>query len=69
MKRVVSPEVHPKRKPKMYTREREKFLREHADVDPAMLADSLGVSERFVISYQRKLGIRPLTGNPPRKKK
>ncbi len=52
---------------KWRTKKRDEFLRENVGVDTAILADGLGVSERFIISYQRKLGVRPFTGNPPSK--
>jgi hypothetical protein len=52
---------------KWRTKKRDEFLRENVGIDTAILADGLGVSERFIISYQRKLGVRPFTGNPPRK--
>ena len=54
-------------KKKWRTKERDEFIRENIGIDPAILADGLGLSERFVISYQRKLGLRALTGNAPRK--
>lgn len=70
MSNVRAPDLYPKKLARNpYTPERDKFLREHRDVAPAILADKLGFTERFVIRYQRKLGIRKLTGNPPRKHK
>jgi hypothetical protein len=54
----------PKRK--WRTKKRDEFIRENIGIDPAILADGLGLSERFVITYQRKLGIRKLTGNKSR---
>ncbi len=65
---VRAPDLYPRRRPRMYRPEREKFLREHPSVDPLLLAEELGVTEMFVIRFQRKLGIRPFTGNKPRKK-
>jgi hypothetical protein len=65
---VIAPDLYPRKRPDRYTPERDAFLREHPGVDPKILADHLGVSERFVIQYQRKLGIRPMTGSTPRKK-
>ncbi len=47
----------------MYTPERDQFLRDHIGIDPAVIAATLGFTERFIISYQRKLGLRPFTGN------
>ena len=66
---VRAPELWPQRRPAMYTRERDRFLREHADVPLAILAYRMKLSEEFIKRYQRKLGIRKLTGNPPRKKR
>jgi hypothetical protein len=54
-------------KKKWRTKKRDEFIGENVGIDPAILADGLGLSERFVISYQRKLGLRALTGNAPRK--
>jgi hypothetical protein len=66
MSTIHAPDFYEPRK-NWRTKKRDEFLRENVGIDPAILADGLGVSERFVISYQRKLGIRRLTGNPPRK--
>ena len=52
----------------MYSESRGKYLRDHPEISPAILAHHLGVSESFVKQFQRKLGIRPFTGNKPRKK-
>lgn len=43
---------------------RDRFFRENWGVDPAMLADELGLSERFVRMYQRKMGLRKCTSSP-----
>ncbi len=45
----------------MYTKERDAFLHANPTIDPAILADALGLSIRFVYVYQRKLGIRMCT--------
>ena len=66
---VRAPELWPQRRPAMYTAERDKFLRDNPTVSLSILADKLGLSEGCIIRYQRKLGIRKLTGNPPRKKR
>jgi len=60
--KIVAPELYSRKKPAMYTPERDKFLRDHAGVDPMLLAEEMGVTERFVRQYQRKIGIRPFTG-------
>jgi len=58
MSTIHAPDFYEPRK-KWRTKKRDEFLRENVGIDPAILADGLGVSERFVISYQRKLGVRP----------
>ena len=63
MTQIYAPDLYPRKRPKMYTLQRDKFLRETIGVDTAVLAATLGFTERFIISYQRKLGLRPLTGN------
>lgn len=65
MSLVYSPDLFPRRRPKHYTAERDRFLLANPNVDTAILADHLGLAERFIITYQRKLGIRPLTSNKP----
>jgi hypothetical protein len=50
------------------TKSRDEFFRKNYGIDPAILADELGLTERFVISYQRKIGVRPFTGNPTKKR-
>ena len=64
---VYAPDLYPKRRRKMCTPERDKYLRDNATVDPALLANDLGITERAVISYQRRLGVRRMTGGHPRK--
>ena len=63
MTKVYAPELYPRKRNKRYTAQRDQFLRENKGVDPTLLAAHLGLSERFIIHYQRKLGVRPLTGN------
>jgi hypothetical protein len=58
---IVAPDLFPLKRSRRYTRERDAFLRESKGVDSAILADALGLTERFVIIYQRKLGIRPFS--------
>ena len=43
------------------------YILAHRGICSALIAIDLDVSERFVISRQRKLGIRKLTGNASRK--
>jgi hypothetical protein len=45
-------------KPYWLTSERAAFLRSHAGVDPALLAEELGVKESTIRLWQRKLGLR-----------
>ena len=45
------------------------YLREHVGIDPAILAADLGISRRHVEAYQRKLGLRKITGNHRKKPK
>ena len=66
---VSAPDLYPRKRADRYTKARDEFLQANREIDPAILADQWGVTERFIIGYQRKLGIRKLTGNPPRKKK
>lgn len=47
--------------------ENDRIIRESTGVDPALLAADLGVSEVHIRAYQRRLGVREITGNPPRK--
>jgi hypothetical protein len=60
---VYAPELYPRKRPRMYSAERDRLLRENPGVDTAILAEQMHVTERFIISYQRKLGIRQFTGN------
>ncbi len=53
--------LYPRKRPRMYTAARDAFLRENPTVDPAILADALGLSTRYIYIYQRKLGIRLCT--------
>lgn len=43
-----------------YTPERVAHLRANLGIDAALLADEMGVSVRFVIIFQRKLGLRKM---------
>ena len=52
---------YPRKRPRMYTKARDAFLLENPTVDPAILAEAMGLSIRFVYVYQRKLGIRLCT--------
>jgi len=60
---IWTPGLYPPRRPAWFTDERTNFLRANPTVDPILLAQSLGHTERFVIMYQRKLGIRKLTSS------
>ncbi len=56
------------RKRNLVTTRHDAYIIQHKGVDSALLALDLNVTERFVISRQRKLGLRKLTGNQPRGK-
>ncbi len=58
---VTAPDLFPRRRPRMYTKERDAFLHANPTIDPAILAGAMGLSIRFVYVYQRKLGIRMCT--------
>lgn len=47
----------------------DQYLLANQGVCTALLALDLDITERYVIRRQRKLGIRPFAGNPPRKGK
>jgi hypothetical protein len=61
---VVAPDWFKQRRDRRYTPERDQYLRDHVGIDAAQLADDLHLSERFIISYQRKLGLRPFASRP-----
>ncbi len=44
------------------TAERDALLRAAQGVDPAMLAEDMGMSQHIVRAYQRRLGVREITG-------
>ena len=63
--KIRCPDLYPRKKHQMYTDRVANYLRQNIGIDPAILAQDLGLSLRFIISYQRKLGLRPFTtGNP-----
>lgn len=53
----------PRRRPRMYTSQRDAFLRANIGIDPAILAETLKLSVRAVYVYQRKLGLRLCTSH------
>lgn len=57
---VFAPELFKPRRRKIagHTPARDAFLRENVGIAAAILADALGLSEGFVIAYQRHLGLR-----------
>ena len=64
MTRIRAPELYDtKRRCNGFTPEREAILRAQAGIEPAILAMQLGLTERFVIMYQRKLGLRKCVPN------
>lgn len=64
---IHAPDLFPRKRPKMYTPERDAYLRANPYVHAKSIALEWGVTERFVIGYQRKLGLRPFTGGWPRR--
>lgn len=58
---------YPRKRPRMYTPERDAFLRENPTIDPAILADAMGLHVRMVYVYQRKLGVRLCTSHGKRR--
>jgi hypothetical protein len=54
---VVAPELYPLKQSRM-VRKYGAAIREAAGVDPAMIADSLGIKPITVVTIQRKLGLR-----------
>jgi hypothetical protein len=56
-------------RPSYQTDELEDFLRENAGVEPALLAADTGVGRNHIRACQRRLGLRKITGNKPRKPK
>lgn len=63
MPTIHAPDLFPKRQ-KWRTAQRDQYLRDNQGIDAALLAVDLGVTQSFIEMYQRKLGLRPLTGNP-----
>lgn len=61
---ITCPELY-RPKVKWRTKERDEFFRENKDVDIFTLAGNLKRSPRWVLSYMQKLGLRPMSGNPP----
>lgn len=53
--------LYPRKRPRMYTAARDEYLRANPTIDPAILADALGLSVRMIYVYQRKLGVRLCT--------
>lgn len=54
-------------KPAYQNPETDAFLRETVGVDAAILVADLHINASQIHAYQRRLGIRKLTGNAPRK--
>jgi len=65
MSLVRAPDLWPRKRHPMYSKTRDQFLRDNPTVDTALLAIDLGFTERAVINYQRKIGVR-LCKNTPR---
>ena len=50
------------------TSKRNEVIRETAGVDPSILVADIGLSAPHIRAYQRRLGVRKITGNPAKKK-
>lgn len=46
--------------------ENDRLIRETVGIDPALLVSDLHISVPQIQAYQRKLGVRKITGNAPR---
>jgi len=57
MPKVRAPDLFPQRQ-RHPNPQRDAYLRAHPLIDPAILADALGITERTVRHRQRKLGLR-----------
>jgi len=55
---IYCPELFPQR-PSFVVRKYGKKIAERRNIDSRLIANELGISERLVISIQRKLGLRP----------
>ncbi len=63
MQNIFAPDLFQRRRnPKL--KEHDAYILQNRGICPAILAADLDVTERFVVSRQRKLGVRPFTGNP-----
>jgi hypothetical protein len=63
---VYAPDLYKKRRASRHSKQREEYLRANPGIDPAILAYDMGVTERFVVEFQRKLGLRKLSGTSRR---
>jgi hypothetical protein len=61
---VWAPELWPRRSPYDRQRVHDDAIRAARGVDPAIIADQLGVTETFVRRRQRKLGLRNCRSTP-----
>jgi hypothetical protein len=61
---VWAPELWPRRSPYDRQRVHDDAIRAAGGVDPAIIADQLGVTETFVRRRQRKLGLRKCRSTP-----
>lgn len=59
--RMTETVLYPRKRPAMYTLARDSFLRENHGIDPAILADALGLCVLSIHRYQRRLGLRICT--------
>jgi hypothetical protein len=67
MPNIFAPDLFQRRRNRKL-KELDAYILQNTGICPAVLAQALDVTERFVIIRQRKLGVRPFTGNSPRGK-
>lgn len=61
--KVTAPDLVERRSP-FKNKARDDYLRENALIDPAVLADNLGLTEHFVKQQLRRLGLRKCKHSP-----
>jgi hypothetical protein len=61
--------LYPRKRPAMYTAERDAIIRDNPTVDPFLLAITMGLHVRTVYLYQRRLGVRLCTSHGKRRER
>lgn len=62
----ASPDIF---RPAYQNAENDRIIRDTVGIDPSILVSDLHMSTPQIQAYQRKLGVRKITGNEPRKSK